>query len=169
MASDALAPCVTRSSASTKLIDMWICPQLTPVSFVQRWKQDDKECCWIFPCIDYVWKNESCIPVTSQALGESPPRWKAAYDWSNPIGHAPTDFISWKENDTGISFTETRWWDCLILVHNGNPYTGKMAPFYWIRPQVEGILPKGPYLPCVSMAGRALLAGYHRSGLYWCN
>ena len=28
--------------------------------------------------------------------------------------------------------------------------------------QFEGILPKGPYLPCVSMAGRALLAGYHR-------
>ena len=26
----------------------------------------------------------------------------------------------------------------------------------------EGILPKGPYLPCVNMAGRALLAGYHR-------
>ena len=28
--------------------------------------------------------------------------------------------------------------------------------------QFEGILPKGPYLPCVSMAGRALLAGYPR-------
>ena len=27
---------------------------------------------------------------------------------------------------------------------------------------IEGILPKGPYLPCVSMAGRAFLAGYHR-------
>ena len=27
---------------------------------------------------------------------------------------------------------------------------------------IEGILPKGPYVPCVSMAGRALLAGYHR-------
>ena len=26
---------------------------------------------------------------------------------------------------------------------------------------IEGILPQGPYLPCVSMAGRALLAGYH--------
>ena len=26
----------------------------------------------------------------------------------------------------------------------------------------RGILPKGPYLPCVSMAGRALLAGYPR-------
>ena len=30
------------------------------------------------------------------------------------------------------------------------------------RTYIEGILPKGPYLPCVSMAGRALLAGYHR-------
>ena len=26
----------------------------------------------------------------------------------------------------------------------------------------EGILPKGPYLPCISMAGRAFLAGYHQ-------
>ena len=32
----------------------------------------------------------------------------------------------------------------------------------WERRHFEGILPKGPYLPCVSMAGRALLAGYHR-------
>ena len=30
------------------------------------------------------------------------------------------------------------------------------------NPDIEGILPKGPYLPCVSMAGRALLAGYPR-------
>ena len=30
------------------------------------------------------------------------------------------------------------------------------------REDIKGILPKGPYLPCVSMAGRALLAGYHR-------
>ena len=29
-------------------------------------------------------------------------------------------------------------------------------------PCIAGILQKGPYLPCVSMAGRALLAGYHR-------
>ena len=29
----------------------------------------------------------------------------------------------------------------------------------------EGILPKGPYLPCVSMSGRALLAGYPR--VHW--
>ena len=31
-----------------------------------------------------------------------------------------------------------------------------------IVPVIEGILPKEPYLPCVSMAGRAILAGYHR-------
>ena len=30
------------------------------------------------------------------------------------------------------------------------------------NPYIKGILPKRPYLPCVSMAGRALLAGYHR-------
>ena len=35
---------------------------------------------------------------------------------------------------------------------------------YASRPsKIEGILTKGPYLPCVSMAGRALLAGYHRN------
>ena len=28
---------------------------------------------------------------------------------------------------------------------------------------LEGNLPKGPYLPCVSMAGKVLLAEYHRS------
>ena len=32
----------------------------------------------------------------------------------------------------------------------------------WSAPYIEGILPKGPYLPCVSIAGRSLLAGYHR-------
>ena len=32
----------------------------------------------------------------------------------------------------------------------------------WFASHIEGILLKGPYLPCVSMAGRALLAGYHR-------
>ena len=36
---------------------------------------------------------------------------------------------------------------------------------------IEGILPIGPYLSCVSIAGRALLAGYPRSGdgvLWYC-
>ena len=33
---------------------------------------------------------------------------------------------------------------------------------YIMTLKFKGILPKGPYLPCVSMAGRALLAGYHQ-------
>ena len=34
--------------------------------------------------------------------------------------------------------------------------------WYIFLPHIESILPKGSYPPCVSMAGRALLAGYHR-------
>ena len=34
-------------------------------------------------------------------------------------------------------------------------------------PHIKGILPTGPYLPCVSMAGRALLAGYPRYMRRW--
>ena len=30
---------------------------------------------------------------------------------------------------------------------------------------IDGILQKGPYLPCVNMAARAHLSGYHRYSL----
>ena len=40
-------------------------------------------------------------------------------------------------------------------------------PCHWSAVHFEGILPKGPYLPCVSMAGRALLAGYPRFVYAW--
>ena len=45
----------------------------------------------------------------------------------------------------------TCWTSCSYL-------TGVAAAWVWWH--IEGILPKGPYLPCVSMAGRSLLAGY---------
>ena len=41
-------------------------------------------------------------------------------------------------------------------------YLTRIQIYWLLLAQFEGILPKGPYLPCVSMAGRALLAGYHR-------
>ena len=47
--------------------------------------------------------------------------------------------------------------------HMDNGATGGTGQDTWILEHIKGILPKGPYLPCVSMAGRALLAGYHRS------
>ena len=63
-----------------------------------------------------------------------------------------------------------RWrHDCLdIFFKNGGSATRwcfckwQMSLLTQITPYYDGILPKGPYLPCVSMAGRALLAGYHR-------
>ena len=41
-------------------------------------------------------------------------------------------------------------------------YCQQLSNQCFIKAYIEGILPKGPYLPCVSMAGRALLAGYPR-------
>ena len=41
----------------------------------------------------------------------------------------------------------------------------QIMPWCWkghnpLLEQIDGILPKGPYLPCIRMADRALLAGY---------
>ena len=46
----------------------------------------------------------------------------------------------------------------VISCYTGPRYNGTQL----YRCHIEGILPKGPYPPFVSMAGRALLAGYHR-------
>ena len=51
--------------------------------------------------------------------------------------------------------TKFEAWDKWVNIH---AYRIHM----WWMSHIEGILPKGPYLPCVSMAGRALLAGYPR-------
>ena len=71
------------------------------------------------------------------------------------------------------------YWPFVRRIHRGPvnsphkwPVTRKVFPFDDVimslrllpgnHTHIEGILPKGPYLPCVSMAGRALLAGYPR-------
>ena len=50
-----------------------------------------------------------------------------------------------------------------MYIHNTRPHHTE-----WLGTweHMEGILPKGPYLPCVSMADRALLAGYHQYHLH---
>ena len=45
-------------------------------------------------------------------------------------------------------------------VFTGHTCTCSNRFTHTIIPYIKSILPKGPYLPCVSMAGRALLAGY---------
>ena len=60
----------------------------------------------------------------------------------------------WQNNFPGIKelITQTGMaWQ--RLAGNGGKWHG--------QPDIEGILRKGSYLPCVSMAGRALFAGYH--------
>ena len=52
----------------------------------------------------------------------------------------------------------------MVLLYERNSHTRNTIKIasWQILTHIKGILPKGPYLPCVSMAGRALLAGYHR-------
>ena len=46
--------------------------------------------------------------------------------------------------------------------YKGSQYQGITVQngFILLVLHIKGILPKGPYLPCISMAGRALLVGY---------
>ena len=77
---------------------------------------------------------------------------------------------------TNVTRTEmtcgTAWglWDSFIsilLVSLRSIYRWRMLlpvnTWEYQHSEIEGILPKGPYLPCISMASRALLAGYHRN------
>ena len=53
---------------------------------------------------------------------------------------------------------------CLVAnVEDGWPPAAASSEYemQMMKAYNEGILPKGPYLPCVSMAGRVLLVGYH--------
>ena len=68
------------------------------------------------------------------------------------------------------------WWVTLFrwLMHKSYNDVKRHLVF----PYIDGILPKGPYPPCLRMADRALLAGYPRymsfilsyvtSPLHWC-
>ena len=55
-----------------------------------------------------------------------------------------------------------RWASGFSCDHQQNHQCLWFQSCYNVTHVFEGILPKGPYLPCVSMAGRALFAGYHR-------
>ena len=48
------------------------------------------------------------------------------------------------------------------------PINGLVSLQHWLFGHIKGILPKGPYPPCLHMADRALLAGYHQHQLPDC-
>ena len=58
--------------------------------------------------------------------------------------------------------SRTQWIDEMLNINPGLYQPQIYQSISILCLYIEGILPKGPYLPCVSMAGRALLAGYHR-------
>ena len=83
-------------------------------------------------------------------------------------------FVCWRLNSSVTCGTVIpRRWTCFSVILRYSHYIGlgnnllpggtKPLPKPILTYQIEGILPKGPYLPCVSMAGRALLAGYHHN------
>ena len=57
-------------------------------------------------------------------------------------------------------FLGVHWWQ-MDFPHKGPAVWKRFLCHNVIMLQIEGILPKGPYLPCVGMADMALLTGYH--------
>ena len=100
------------------------------------------------------------------------PNRQQAIIWAN-------DGLSWWCIYTSLDLESLQliWRSCTHIFHLHMPdhlRSGDLTTWHNTRIVVEmphwyikGILPKGPYLPCISMAGRALLAGYHRYSEHW--
>ena len=97
-------------------------------------------------------------------VGSSSPCGRNIFCLKN-FRHFRKNIHSWVENEcccprtvgiSNVNFTNKKidiWGQCIHV----SQY------LQWERSaHIEGILPKGPYLPCVSMTGRALFAGYPR-------
>ena len=105
---------------------------------------------WIFFSFrrSNVLQGQCIIVVTS--VGQQPLFTEPSVSAHNAVPWMSQDafkLIDGLLQDCGISTVCRQWKYYILLVYCCH---------------IEGILPKGPYLPCVSMAGRALLAGYHR-------
>ena len=50
--------------------------------------------------------------------------------------------------------------DCRLVLLSVDSKSQRTQPHLHDPTHINGILPKGPYLPCLHMADRALLAGY---------
>ena len=95
------------------------------------------------------------LKITSP--GKSP--WDPIRYWPPSWSHINcSHFVStWSDDNQRHSIWKYRlWWMPEI-------YNGLVLDLYLILifRHIEGILLKVPYLPCVSMVGRALLVGYH--------
>ena len=122
-----------------------------------------------------IWLNENFVILTQISLKFIPkgpidnkPALVQIMAWhcsgSKPLSE---QILTWSLMH--ICVTRPGWVYHALWAHVGIPaHFLKAADGHCVQPQniglplFEGILPKVPYLPCVSMVGRALLAGYHR-------
>ena len=115
--------------------------------------------------LDKCTTNHMCIHIHLSHLMPLPPRFTQDRNCLQTLGcslnsvkrswHKP--FIQ-KQNSCNLE-DETPLTKSFGKDPHATPWRG---PAIAAVVEFEGILPKGPYLPCVSMAGRALLVGYHR-------
>ena len=70
----------------------------TFVYAVKSGEDNYKECRGIFPGIHEMWKCQSRVPITTQALCKTKPRWQRRDHGTYAVRHTTTD--SWTYNDT---------------------------------------------------------------------
>ena len=109
-----------------------------------------KECSELHLCKNPTWN----MHVYLAKLSILRPLWLTQLTWSMFPGCIYRDSTS----QQWILFTMDQWL-CLVQTENQLP---RNIVIKFLIQYIEGILPKGPYMPCVSMAGGALLAGYPR-------
>ena len=101
------------------------------------------------------YRLHECTPVT----GGSPADWQSC-QLNNPCVKRYANILMYTD-------IRDRYLSIISMLHEEGISQWKLLHMPCLLPlaeavYIEGILLKGPYLPCVSMAGRALLAGYHR-------
>ena len=114
------------------------------------------QCQWSKP--DGYGKISQCITTTKHSKAITVCIFLGIYCiYSDPLSNVTPSIVS-SLNDALLSLTRITKVLVLCIVEPkrwGNFQNCRIT-------HIEGILPNGPYLPCVSMAGRVLLAGYHQ-------
>ena len=134
--------CVPRKPTNTPLITTIISRHTKSIDTIKTDLCDKKFCC----------VNASCT-------------WWVAYHCTKSINKIKYDIYS----GCYIQIQTHRWHGSVMVCYDRTlftvceeAYTPVTGSHIWMN-QINGILPTGPYPPCLRMADRALLAGYPRN------
>ena len=105
------------------------------------------------------------VTVTSHGVADHPAGIDCLFNSSfrprkNKEGITPP-FIKSQQYGKHSEVMASSWHHCISSSYRW--LSSRLQYLHYVNTgdNIEGILPKGPNLPCVSMAGRALFAGYH--------